>query len=211
VSDAVFGSARDGARPMVYTPLAQSGGIRPSARTAVSISVRSATGSPALLARSVAAALTAANRNLAFSYRPLEQDVSDALARERLLARLSGFFGGLALLLSGVGLYGLAAYSVARRRTEIGIRLALGETRAGVIRMVVSRIAALVGAGLIAGIGVSLWISKFLSALLYDLRPHDPLTLAAAAATLAVVGLWAGWLPAFRGSRIDPAEVLRRT
>lgn len=122
---------------------------------------------------------------------------------------LSGFFGVLALLLAGLGLYGVTAYAVARRRTEIGIRMALGALPASVVRLVLARVAQLVGAGVIVGAGASVWASTFIASLLYGVAPRDPATLVGAAATLAAVAALAGWLPAYRASRIDPAEVLR--
>jgi ABC-type antimicrobial peptide transport system permease subunit len=122
---------------------------------------------------------------------------------------LSGFFGGLALLLAGIGLYGVTAYSVGRRRREIGIRMALGARPASVVRMVVSRVALLVGIGILIGTAVSLWAAQFVDKLLFGLKPRDPLTLAAAAFVLVAVGALAGWLPARRAARIDPAAVLR--
>jgi len=135
--------------------------------------------------------------------------VTASLAQERLVAILSGFFGGLALLLAGLGLYGVTAYAVSRRRTEIGIRMALGAAPARVVRLVLSRVWILVGVGVLVGAGVSVWASKFVATLLFGLEPRDPVTLVGAAIVLATVGALAGWLPAYRASRIDPAEVLR--
>ena len=125
------------------------------------------------------------------------------------MAMMSGFFGGLALLLAGLGLYGVTSYAVNRRRTELGIRLALGAGPGGVIRLVLRRVAILVSLGVILGSAVSLWVGRFVTTLLYGLQPRDPLTLAGAAVVLGLIGVLAGWLPARRASRIDPARVLR--
>lgn len=103
----------------------------------------------------------------------------------------------------------MTAYAVSRRRAEIGIRLALGAPGRGVVGPVLSRVALLVGLGIVAGTAVSMWLSKFVAALLYGLQPRDPITLAGAALTLAAIGAVAGWLPARRALRIDPLEVLR--
>jgi putative ABC transport system permease protein len=124
---------------------------------------------------------------------------------------LSGFFGALALLLAGLGLYGVTSYAVSRRRTEIGIRMALGAPPADVVRLVLTRVTMLVGIGVVVGAGVSLWASKFVATLLYGLEPRDPIALVGAALVLGTVGAAAGWLPAYRASHIDPAEVHRES
>jgi predicted permease len=209
VGDAVFGSVRGAKQAAVYVPMAQSAGSGPPGRTSVSISVRTASGSPSRLNASVAEALASVSRNLAFSFRPLAADVDAALAQERVVALLSGFFGVLALLLAGLGLYGVTAYTVTRQRAEIGIRLALGASPGAVRRLVIRRVALLVTLGLLVGSAVSLWASRFVAALLYGLEPRDPFTFAGACLTLAAVGAFAGWLPAYRASLIDPAAVLR--
>jgi ABC-type antimicrobial peptide transport system permease subunit len=122
---------------------------------------------------------------------------------------LSAFFGALALLLAALGLYGVTAYAVARRRTEIGIRMALGAPASRVVRLVLARFAWLVAAGVVVGALVSLWASTLIASLLYGLAPRDPVTFASAAVTLIGVAALAAWLPAHRASRIDPAQVLR--
>ena len=187
--------------------LAQAPGSGPSDR--VILSVRWSTGSPSVGVRSVAAALRAVDPNLVFTFRPLAEELDASLAQERMVAWLSGFFGGLALLLAGLGLYGVTSYAVSRQRAEIAIRLALGAPGRGVVRLVLSRVALLVGLGIAVGAGVSLWVSRFVATLLYGLDGRDPVTLAGAALTLAAVGALAGWLPAHRASRIDPLEILR--
>jgi len=133
------------------------------------------------------------------------------LVQERLVAVLSRFFGLLALLLAGLGLYGVTSYAITRRRMEIGIRMALGAAPAGVMRLVMARVSVLVGVGVMLGAGLSFWATQFVRSLLYGLEPRDPVTLATAVVTLAVVGTVAGGLPAWRASRIDPAEVLRES
>jgi ABC-type antimicrobial peptide transport system permease subunit len=205
VGDAAYRSVRDEVQPTMYAPLAQMS-IAP---VIVKISVRSATTSPAALARSVAAALTAVDRNLAFDFVPLVDQVSASLTQERLVAWLSGFFGALALLLAGLGLYGVTSYAVTRRRTELGIRMALGAAPGSVVRLVLSRVCVLVALGVVIGGAVSLWASRFVAFLLYGLEPRDPATLVGAVGVLATVSALAAWLPAWRASRIDPAVVLR--
>jgi ABC-type antimicrobial peptide transport system permease subunit len=171
--------------------------------------VRTESRSPARLAKSITAAVTSVNAQLALQFRPLGDQLDDSLARERVTAVLTSFFGLLALLLAALGLYGVTAYSVAQRRTEIGIRMALGSAPSDVVRLVMSRVSLLVIIGVMVGAGISLWATKFVASLLYGLEPRDPVTLIGAAVTLATVGAIAGWIPAWRASRIDPAEVLR--
>jgi ABC-type antimicrobial peptide transport system permease subunit len=163
------------------------------------------------LARSVSAAIAGVNPDLALTFQTLAGQLDASLSQERLVATLAGFFGALALLLAGLGLYGVTTYAVVRRRAELGIRMALGAAPSGVVRLVLSRVAALVGLGVLIGTALSLWASKFVASLLYGLEPRDPATLVGAAVTLAVVAGIAGWLPAWRASRIDPAEVLRES
>jgi predicted permease len=210
VNDAVYISVRDGVRPTVYVPLAQREAGGPRQGTAnFDISVRASTGSPALLAPRVAAVLTAVDRNLTFTFRPMQDRVDASLTQERVVALLAGFFGALALLLAALGLYGVTSYAVTRRRAEIGIRMALGAEPVGILRLVLGRVFLLVAVGVFIGTAVSLLSSQFIASLLYDLHPGDAVTLVSAALTLTVVGAIAGWLPAYRASRIDPTEVLR--
>ncbi len=199
---------REAVPPTIYLPLTQGAGIVPPNPTDIRISVR-AQGRPAALGASVGATLTSIDRNLTYTFRPLADDVSAALMPERLVARVSSMFGILSLVLAAVGLYGLTSYDVNRRRTEIAIRLALGAVPANVVRLVLARIAVLLTAGVIVGVSGSFWLSGYIATLLYDLRPRDPVTLAGAASLLAFVAAVAACLPAYRASRVQPAEVLR--
>jgi putative ABC transport system permease protein len=209
VGDAHYGSIRGDAPPTIYIPLAQSLDAAPPNQKSIALSVRGAAGSPALLIRSLAGALTAADRTLSFSFRPLEDRINGALTQERLVAMVAGGLGALALLLAGLGLYGVTAYAVSRRRVEIGIRLALGAAPRRVVRLVLSRVAWLVAAGVAVGAATSAWIGTFVAPLLFGVTPRDPATFIAAALTLAVIGAIAGGLPAARAARLDPARVLR--
>jgi ABC-type antimicrobial peptide transport system permease subunit len=117
--------------------------------------------------------------------------------------------GVLALLLAAIGLYGVTTYAVTRRHIELGIRMALGSTPAGVVRLVLGRVVLLVAAGVVVGVLASWWAAGVVKSLLFGLAPRDPATMVGAVAVLALVGGIAGWLPAARASRIDPARVLR--
>jgi putative ABC transport system permease protein len=210
VADAVYGSIREPLQPTLYMALLQHDeAFFARGLGSVSLNVRAAHGSPARLTKSIVAAIAGVSPRLAVTVHPLTNQVDDSLARERVVAMLAGFFGALALLLAGLGLYGVTSYAVGRRRIEIGIRLALGAAPAAVVRLVLSRVTLLVAVGILVGAGTSVWASKFVATLLYGLEPRDPITLVATAIVLATVGAIAGWVPAYRASRIDPAEVLR--
>jgi ABC-type antimicrobial peptide transport system permease subunit len=218
VGDVTYRRLRDELPPTFYVPIAQ--WATPPERefpSSLSLSVRAAAGgasgarargAAAQLARGVADAVGRVDPALSLTFTPLARQVDDSLTRERVLAMLSAFFGGLALLLSALGLYGLMAYSVSRRRHEIGIRMALGAEARAVVRMVIGRVLLLVGIGIAAGAAATMWVSRYVEALLYGVTREDPRTLIAAALVLVVVGCAAGWIPARRASRIDPARVL---
>ena len=205
VQDAVYRSLRAPVPPTMYVPIAQ----HAEPPSGISISVRAAGGSPALLTKSVAAALSAVHPDITMSFRPLAEQVNNSLIQERIVAMMSGFFGGLAVLLAGLGLYGITSYAVSRRRTELGIRMALGAGPTGVVKLVLQRVAILVGVGVIAGTIASWLLARFVATLLYGLQPRDPVTLGAATVVLILIGALAGWIPARRASHIDPARVLR--
>lgn len=208
--DAVYASPREPIPPTWYSPMAQfdvEGFPFSSAR----LSVRADRGSPILLTKSVAAAVAGVNPDVALTFRPLATQLRASLTRERLMAQLAGVFGVVALLLAGLGLYGVTSYAISSRRAEIGIRLALGAKPAGVIGLVLGRVWLLTMGGIIAGGAISLWASRFVSGLIYGLPPRDPLTLAMSAAVLLAVATAAGWFPARRAARIDPSVVLRET
>jgi ABC-type antimicrobial peptide transport system permease subunit len=189
----------------VYLPLAQSA-IAPAS---LSLSLRTASGPPTMLVRPLASAIGAADPDLAMTFRPLSEYLRSSINDERLVAILSGFFGGLALLLAALGVYGVTAYGVSRRRVELGIRVALGADPSSVVRLVLWRVAIVTLAGLVAGGAISLWAGRFVAALLFGLQPQDPLTFLTAALALSATGALAGWLPARRAARIDPAHALR--
>ena len=208
VADAAYLSLRAAVPPTMYIPLAQrtpdSGFFQ-----FATLSVRAQSGSPLSLARGVGDAIARVDPSVAITFTPLKQQVDAALVQERIVAVLSGWFSVLALLLSALGLYGVTSYAVNRRRAEIGIRMAIGAAPARVVRLVLARVIVLLGFGVLIGTAASIWASRFIAALLYGLEPRDPVTLISSAAILAAVGALAGSLPAYRASRVDPAEVLR--
>lgn len=205
VGDAVYVGLRDPMSPTLYWPIAQDS----APPSGVTVTVRTTSEVPVELGRALTAAFVTVHPDLSVSYRAMDDYIDAALTQERLIAMLSGFFGLLALLLAALGLYGITAYAVIRRRAEIGIRLALGASPATVVRGILSRTAMLVGAGIAIGGVASWWAGRFISVLLFGLPPTDPATIAAAMLVLAGVSAIAGWLPARRAAMIDPAEVLR--
>jgi putative ABC transport system permease protein len=141
--------------------------------------------------------------------RPLSEVVDESMRRQRFFARVLALFGALALGLGAVGVYGVTAYAVGARRPEFGVRLALGATGRQVVRSALASAMTPVALGLAAGIAGSLAATRLLAGLLFGVGARDPFTLAAAALVLGAVAALAGWLPARRASRLDPARVLR--
>jgi putative ABC transport system permease protein len=149
------------------------------------------------------------NPAIVVDFRTMASQLHDSLLRERLMATLSGFFGGLAALIAAIGLYGVMSYTVARRRNEIGVRIALGADRRRVMRMVMGEAGGLLAIGLAIGIPAALAVTGFASAFLFGVTPRDPATLGAAVVGLALVAALASYVPALRASRLEPIEALR--
>jgi predicted permease len=191
--------------PTTYRPAAQMGTDLPPF---VALTVRTAPGATGLQA-GIAKAIRDVDPTLTFSFTSVTGRLHDQLNEIRLVTLLTSFFGGLALLLAAIGLYGVTSYGVTERRREIGIRLTLGAGRGAAQRLVLRGVGLLVALGIAVGVGASLAIAPLVKALLYQLEPRDPATIAGSAIVLGVVGVLAGWLPARRASRIDPAAVLR--
>jgi predicted permease len=142
-------------------------------------------------------------------FKSFAAQVQESLLRERLMATLSGFFGGLACLLATVGLYGVVSYLVARRRNEIGVRIALGATRGTVMSLVLREATVLLAAGVGVGVGLAIALGRAASSLLYGLKAYDPTSIAVAALFLGIVALGASILPAYRAARLEPMLALR--
>ncbi|MEP6536800.1 MAG: ABC transporter permease [Bryobacteraceae bacterium] len=204
VKDAKYTSLREEIHPTVYVPTSQIG----LPGRSITFELRAAA-SPANLISAVKPAIGEVNRDVNFQFKTLTAQVDESLARERLLATLSGFFGALALLLAVIGLYGVMSYNVARRRGEIGIRMALGAGRWRVLRMVLKEVAMLIGAGLVIGLGVAVGATRFLESFLYGMKANDPWTIASAAGLLGLAAVVAGYLPARSASRLEPMSALR--
>jgi ABC-type antimicrobial peptide transport system permease subunit len=168
-----------------------------------------ATGSLAQAAETLRATLQPALPGSPVEVHALNEQVERALVRERLMASLASCFGVLGLVLAAIGLYGLLTYTVARRTNEIGIRLALGAMRREVLWMVIRHVMVLLGMGIAMGIPVAWGASRLVSSMLFGVKGTDPWTIGAATATLTAAGLVAGFLPAWKASRVDPMVALR--
>jgi putative ABC transport system permease protein len=203
VKDTKYTSLRAEGEAIAYYPLSQ----LPPMRWANF--VLRADGPAASLIPSVKAAVDEVNRDITLQFRTLSVQLDESLGRERLLATLSGFFGALALALAVIGIYGVMSYNVARRRNEIGIRMALGAEQARVLRMVLGEVAILLVAGLALGLAVAVFSTRLLASFLYRLEPNDPTTLVTACVVLAVSAVVAGFLPARRAANLDPMTALR--
>jgi putative ABC transport system permease protein len=168
-----------------------------------------AAGLPSALISGTKSAIADVNREVSLQFKTLALQVDESLARERLLATLSGFFGALALALAMIGLYGVMSYNIARRRNEIGIRMALGAQQSRVLRMVLREVAILIGIGLAIGLSAAIGVTRFIASFLYGTKANDPWTLCVAAGVLTLVASLAGFLPARSASRLDPMKALR--
>ena len=205
MKDAKYGTLREEILPTAFVAASQD--AKPN--QSFNFEVRVASGAPTALISAVKSAVAQVNGDVSMQFTTLAVQVDRSLARERLLATLSGFFGALALLLAMIGLYGVMSYNVARRRNEIGIRMALGAEQSRVLRMVLKEVAVLIGIGVAIGLGAAVGTTRFVESFLYGMKPNDPWTLASAAIVLAVVAALAGFLPARRASRLDPMTALR--
>lgn len=208
VKDSLYSGARDQPRPLLYHPLFQHGRDQEYRWGFVSFELRY--GSISNLVDEVRREVASVDPNLpVFRVKTLVAQAEQSLMKEQLLATLSSFFGGLALLLACVGLYGLMAYAVARRTAEIGIRLALGARRDHIIWLVLRETLWLTLAGIAAGVPLALWAAGYTKSVLFGISTADPLTVAVTVALLLSVALLAGFIASRRALRVDPIVALR--
>jgi putative ABC transport system permease protein len=202
--DTKYTDLREPFAPLAHVAATQDGEPGPF----MQIVIRADTTTAAVTAAATRA-IAEVNPSIAIQYQTVRTQVEQSLLRERLMATLSGFFGGLAVLIATIGLYGMMSYMVARRRIEIGVRMALGADRGTVVRMIVREASVLLVAGLAAGAVLSVFAARTAETFLYELKPGDPLTIGLAMSGLAVVTLLASWIPARRASRLAPTVALR--
>jgi predicted permease len=204
-ADARYTSLRAEMPPTAYLYYRQ----RPDMKNPVTFEVKTAV-PPSALSTAVREAVRQVDPNVPiFGMMTQSDQITTSLRQERLFARLATMLGVVAVLLSAIGLYGLLAYAVVRRTPEIGIRMALGAARGTVQWMMLRESLALVAIGLVLGVPAALAGTRLLGAMLFGLAPRDPVTLAGAAATMLVLGVLAGYLPARKASRVDPLVALR--
>jgi predicted permease len=205
VKDAKFDSLQNETKPTIYVPylqdLERTGQMNFEVRTI---------GNPTAMIRDVRSAVTAVDRNLPlFDVKTQVQQIDESLVQERLFARLSTLFGMLALLLASIGLYGVMSYAVARRTSEIGIRMALGAERGEVLWLVLRETMLVVAIGLGVGLPAALASTRLIRNRLFGLEPTDPLAISVATFTLIGITVLAGYLPARGAARTDPMVALR--
>jgi predicted permease len=218
VADAKYNNPRDPVRPMYFRPLSQlnrtfvdTNAVLGESRSMFFNSITVLyTGDTSSLESLVRRTLANINPNLTIiDFHSLDFQVAGNFNQERLIARLTALFGILALILASVGLYGITAYSVARRTSEIGLRMALGANRGNVVALVLRSASLQVGLGLAIGIPVALLGSHFMQSQLYGVSTYDPFTIAAAVLVLAAAAGVAGFIPARRAASIQPMKALR--
>jgi predicted permease len=217
VADAKYNNPRSEFRPMYFRPLTQQLKVaEPNAMMAEgrSLYINSVTlrfrGQPQNVDATVRHTLADIDPNLTvIELHSLDYQVSDNFNQERLIARLTMLFGLLALVLASVGLYGITSYAVARRTSEIGLRMALGADRSNVVRLVLRGAFVQVGLGLAIGIPVAWLGAHYMTDQLYGVRSYDPLSIVIAVFVLSAAAALAGFLPARRAASIEPMEALR--
>jgi predicted permease len=202
--DAKYESLREEAHPTAYFPVAQ---LPEDAEEQV-FELRTAA-RPSALVPSVQEAVASVSKTIPLEFHTLAEQVDDSLVQERLLATLSAFFGGLALLLAMIGLYGALSYLVSQRQAEFGIRMALGSPQRSILRLVMRDVAIVLAGGTAVGVCLSFAVLRVLQKMLFDLSPYDTFTFIAAIGVLSAVALVAGYVPARRAMRVDPMVALR--
>jgi len=205
VRDAKYNTLREQILPTAYVATSQD--AEPG--SGENFELRVAAGSPNTLISRVTSAIAEVSRDASLEFTTLALQVDESLTRERLLATLSGFFGALAMALAMIGLYGVMSFNVARRRNEIGIRMALGAEQSRVLGMVMREVVILIAIGLAAGLAATFTVTRFAESFLYGMKPNDPWALLTAAVALALVAGLAGYIPARRASLLDPMNAIR--
>jgi predicted permease len=204
VKDSRYSGLREGATRMLYVPYTPGPW---ASHTVVHVRTAGATSGIAAAIRQVVHKLD--KDAPVYNVHTVQEEMDGSLLRERLMGSITGLFGGLALSLAAVGLYGLMAYGVSRRTREFGIRMAVGASAASIVRLVLSEAGWLVAVGVLAGLSAAWAAGRMVSSMLFGIEPTDAVSAMAAVGVLAAAALIAAWIPARRASRVDPYRALR--
>jgi len=204
VRNSKYESLREEDYSCAYFPISQAPGFGGGPNFMIRTSVR-----PSALLSLIQSTVEGVDKSISLQFDTLARQVDDSLVQERVLATLSGFFAGLALLLVMIGLYGAISYMVALRQTELGVRMALGAAPGSILRLVLRDVVAILLAGVVVGTGIALLSVQLLQTLLFGLAARDTLTMVLATGVLSLVAFIAGYLPARRASKVDPMVALR--
>jgi putative ABC transport system permease protein len=204
VGNVKHGSLRNDFTPEFYLPLAQVPiGV-------AALAIRTNVENPTSVTSAITAELAKMDRNIPLTrVRVFQEYLTGALARPRFNAMLLTIFAGVALLLTAIGIYGVMAYSVAQRTSEIGVRMALGAGQSSIFRLVVGQAMKLVGFSIVLGLAGAFAATRLMNSLLFGVSAWDPVTFAVLAGIIALVAFLAAWLPARRAARVDPVVALR--
>jgi predicted permease len=204
VKDANYFDLRKLVEPMIYVPIWRFGGF------GATVCVRTS-GPPEQVTNAIRREMAAVDAAIPILQTvTLEDQFDNTIAQERTISTLCGFFGGLAVLLAAIGLYGVMAYTVTRRYREIGIRMALGAQQGSVLWLVLRDTAWMVGIGALIGLPAAIGLTRLVESFLYGLTPQDPTSIALATVGLLIVTGLAGYIPALRATRVDPLIALRQ-
>jgi predicted permease len=196
--NARYSDLREEPKPLIYFPTSNARFL-----------LIHAAGKPQALVATIRREITSLDHNLEFGIRPVSEDIERTLVREKLLAKLSSFFGALAAILAGLGIYGVMAYAVAGRTHEIGIRIAIGARRLSLLRAEMGSALRLVAAGLVIGLPGSLGAARLIEHQLFGVSAAEPAVVAVGATLLSVVAAVAAFVPARRATKVDAAVALR--
>ena len=205
VGDVRNNGAATSVRPEVFIPMEQGR----DSWNQLFLVVRSERDAASLIGSVRAAVVSIDPEQPVYMIQTMDEAVAASSFQQRISAMLLSVFAGVALVLAAIGIYGVMSYSVSARTQEIGVRMAIGAERVDVIRLVLLQVARMAALGLLIGLGLLLVAGKALSQMLFDVKPGDPTTIAIVTVTLGAVALIAGWIPAWRASRVNPIQALR--
>lgn len=204
VKDTKYSEVKAAVPPVFYLPYRQDKGIG-----ALSFYVKSKLPTDQVV-NQIRGVIRGLDANLPVAeFRTMQAQINNNIGLDRMISSLAGAFAALATLLAAIGLYGVLAFTVARRTREIGIRLAVGATTTSIRNLVLREVLLMVGIGIVLGIPAALALARFAASLLFEMQPNDPIVIGGGVALVTLVSLLAGYLPARKAMRIDPMSALR--